>query len=111
MRTDSSSAVLALSVALLAFCDPATADVRDTVPILKAPEAFHEELVLKPLNDGSVFSHFQFTTHLGTMMDEDHFDGAASNLCNAHSKMLDQAERLMLANYSCSPLPLFPLTQ
>ncbi|KAG0222995.1 hypothetical protein BGW42_006175 [Actinomortierella wolfii] len=27
-------------------------------------EAFHEELVLKPLQDGSVYSHFQFTTHL-----------------------------------------------
>ncbi|KAF9117601.1 hypothetical protein BGW39_002025 [Mortierella sp. 14UC] len=53
---------------------------RDTVPILKAPEAFHEELVLKPLNDGSVYSHFQFTTHIGTMMDDDHFDGTASNL-------------------------------
>ncbi|KAG0048704.1 hypothetical protein BGZ83_006392 [Gryganskiella cystojenkinii] len=81
MRSTSSSAVLALSVALLAFALPATAETaRDTVPILKAPEAFHEELVLKPLNDGSVFSHFQFTTHIGTMMDEEHFDGAASNL-------------------------------
>ncbi|KAF9973673.1 hypothetical protein BGZ73_003040 [Actinomortierella ambigua] len=29
-----------------------------------AQEAFHEELVLKPLQDGSVYSHFQFTTHL-----------------------------------------------
>ncbi|KAG0363689.1 GPI transamidase component PIG-T [Gamsiella multidivaricata] len=54
--------------------------VRDTAPILKAPEAFHEQLVLKPLNDGSVYSHFQFTTHIGTMMDEEHFDGAASNI-------------------------------
>ncbi|KAF9186504.1 hypothetical protein BGZ50_002436 [Haplosporangium sp. Z 11] len=53
---------------------------KEAIPILKAPEAFHEELVLKPLNDGSVYSHFQFTTHIGTMMDEEHFEGAASNL-------------------------------
>ncbi|KAG0264452.1 hypothetical protein BG011_006811 [Mortierella polycephala] len=53
---------------------------KDAIPILKAPEAFHEELVLKPLNDGSVYSHFQFTTHIGTVMDEEHFEGAASNL-------------------------------
>ncbi|KAF8939595.1 hypothetical protein BGZ58_009201 [Dissophora ornata] len=32
------------------------------------------------MNDGSLYSHFQFTTHIGTMMDEEHFDGAASNL-------------------------------
>ncbi|KAF9356591.1 hypothetical protein BGX26_005050 [Mortierella sp. AD094] len=53
---------------------------RDIVPILKAPEAFHEQLVLQPMNDGSVYSHFQFTTHIGTMMDEEKFDGPASNL-------------------------------
>jgi len=54
---------------------------REPIPIAKAPEAFHEELVLKPMNDGSVYSHFQFTTHIGTMMDEDRFDGASSNMC------------------------------
>ena len=54
------------------------------MPILKAPEAFHEELVLKPLNDGSVFAHFQFTTHIGTLMDEGEFDGTSSNLCKKH---------------------------
>lgn len=53
----------------------------DTVPILKAPEAFHEQLIVKPMNDGSVYTHFQFTTHIGTMQDDDHFAGAASNIC------------------------------
>ncbi|KAF9905345.1 hypothetical protein EC991_001710 [Linnemannia zychae] len=75
----SSSCLLLLSGAVLAL-NAAASPHRDTVPILKAPEAFHEELVFKPLNDGSVYSHFQFTTHIGTMMDDDHFDGAASNL-------------------------------
>ncbi|KAG0278494.1 hypothetical protein BGZ95_003862 [Linnemannia exigua] len=75
----SSPCLLLLSGAVLALA-VAASPTRDTIPILKAPEAFHEELVLKPLNDGSVYSHFQFTTHIGTMMDDDHFDGAASNL-------------------------------
>ncbi|KAG0220511.1 hypothetical protein BGX31_010930 [Mortierella sp. GBA43] len=52
----------------------------DDIPILKAPEAFHEQLVLKPMADGSVYTHFQFTTHLGTMQDDEHYAGAASNL-------------------------------
>ncbi|KAF9363846.1 hypothetical protein BGX34_003179 [Mortierella sp. NVP85] len=52
----------------------------DTAPILKAPEAFHEQLVLKPMNDGSVYTHFQFTTHIGTMLDDQDFSGAASNI-------------------------------
>ncbi|KAF9984000.1 hypothetical protein BGZ75_004425 [Mortierella antarctica] len=89
MRKTAPRALL-LSCVLIALCHPpatnatssqgAFAAAKDTAPILKAPEAFHEELVLKPLNDGSVYSHFQFTTHIGTMMDEEHFDGAASNL-------------------------------
>ncbi|KAG0320486.1 hypothetical protein BGZ99_004483 [Dissophora globulifera] len=83
--------ILLLSGALLCFAtisSPAAATsssqhafaARDTVPVLHAPEAFHEQLILKPMNDGSVYSHFQFTTHVGTMMDEEHFDGAASNI-------------------------------
>ncbi|KAG0198227.1 hypothetical protein BGX28_008325 [Mortierella sp. GBA30] len=89
MRT-STPRVFLLSCALLALSSSSSADastaqgafsaVKNTVPILKAPEAFHEELVLKPLNDGGMYSHFQFTTHIGTMMDEEHLDGAASNI-------------------------------
>ncbi|KAG0070405.1 hypothetical protein BGZ89_000742 [Linnemannia elongata] len=75
----SSPCLLLLSGAVLAL-SAAASTITDTIPILKAPEAFHEQLVLKPLNDGSVYSHFQFTIHIGTMMDDDHFDGAASNL-------------------------------
>ncbi|KAF9095897.1 hypothetical protein BGX29_008837 [Mortierella sp. GBA35] len=77
MRPSSPGLLLLLSGAVMALSVSAS---RDMIPILKAPEAFHEQLVLKPLNDGSVYSHFQFTTHIGTMMDDDHFDGAASNL-------------------------------
>ena len=88
MRHTSAFAVLTLSAALLALTTAPAAAAKDSVPILKAPEAFHEELVLKPMNDGSVYSHFQFTTHLGTMMDEQHLDGAASNLCKATVRML-----------------------
>lgn len=79
--------MLTLSVALLALTTSPAAATKDSMPILKAPEAFHEELVLKPLNDGSVYSHFQFTTHIGTMMDEQHLDGAASNLCKVTGRM------------------------
>ena len=81
----SSPCLLLLSGAALAL-STAASTTTDTIPILKAPEAFHEQLVLKPLNDGSVYSHFQFTTHIGTMMDDDHFDGAASNLCKQETK-------------------------
>ena len=86
MRASSHHLLLLLSGAVLAL-SVATAS-RDTIPILKAPEAFHEQLILKPLNDGSVYSHFQFTTHIGTMMDDEHFDGAASNLCKQSTPSL-----------------------
>ncbi|KAF9900966.1 hypothetical protein BX616_002432 [Lobosporangium transversale] len=71
---------IASSLSTIADASQQALHVKETVPILKAPEAFHEQLVLKPLNDGGAYSHFQFTTHIGTMMDEEHFDGAASNL-------------------------------
>lgn len=84
-----SSALLALSLSSsFAASAPTSSEgqqhvysSREPIPIAKAPESFHEELVLKPMNDGSVYSHVQFTTHIGTMMDEDRFDGASSNLC------------------------------
>ncbi|KAF9585323.1 hypothetical protein BGW38_002888 [Lunasporangiospora selenospora] len=69
----SAALVLALSAAA-----PASAQQSSSASELTTPEAFHEELVLKPLNDGSVYSHFQFTTHVGTTIDEEPFNGADS---------------------------------
>ncbi|KAG0040630.1 hypothetical protein BGZ82_000588 [Podila clonocystis] len=78
---------------------------REPIPIAKAPEAFHEELVLKPMNDGSVYSHFQFTTHIGTMMDEDRFDGTSSNLF-AHYNLFPRSIGQILHSFEVEELHL-----
>ncbi|KAG0100600.1 hypothetical protein BGZ93_010193 [Podila epicladia] len=78
---------------------------REPIPIAKAPEAFHEELVVKPMNDGSVYTHFQFTTHIGTMMDEDRFDGASSNLF-AHYNLFPRSIGQILHSFEVEELHL-----
>ncbi|KAG0337612.1 hypothetical protein BG004_007572 [Podila humilis] len=78
---------------------------REPIAVAQAPEAFHEELVLKPLNDGSVYSHFQFTTHIGTMMDDDRFDGTASNLFT-HYNLFPRSIGQILHNFEVEELHL-----
>ncbi|KAF9427676.1 hypothetical protein BGZ94_004419 [Podila epigama] len=78
---------------------------REPVAILKAPEAFHEELVLKPLNDGSVYSHFQFTTHIGTEMDNERLDGADSNIFT-HYNLFPRSVGQVLRSFEVEELHL-----
>ncbi|KAF8976434.1 hypothetical protein BGZ46_008271 [Entomortierella lignicola] len=57
------------------------------------------------MNDGSVYSHFQFTTHIGTMMDEEHFDGAASNIFT-HYNLFPRSIGQILHNFDVEELHL-----